>query len=404
MSIEYNKTRWVNNETPLNEENLNKIESGIAEAINLANANEASIGSLTVELRGNEINNIINHNKTLDAIDLLKNSINNNAKFLPISLAVTEPIAPEESIKLYDFVYFASSIDKAATSFVAHLYDIEGEQPEPKHEHVACPECGKCTADDCDGAEEEQCAGHEIVTPTQGLKEGQAYRFTLVQPKASKTVYFTGKMSSYYYATSTDINAGVDVFVEYVEGGLNLYFVDANGAKHYMGMAVSGTHINAVFDQDKTVFTYNEELQTVVGLVDGKEYVFGTRNDNTYTTIGANALSYNPFMVTFVPVGGEAPHEHNFVEGKCECGEVDPNYVPTHKHEICPECGKCLLEECDGEKCTGHENQPETETKAELTVNSLGIKDQTYAAGVANVNGVDFEFIQIGNFECFFYV
>ena len=24
----------------------------------------------------------------------------------------------------------------------------------------------------------------------------------------------------------------------------------------------------------------------------------------------------------------EAPHEHVFVEGKCECGEVDPNYVP----------------------------------------------------------------------------
>ena len=23
-----------------------------------------------------------------------------------------------------------------------------------------------------------------------------------------------------------------------------------------------------------------------------------------------------------------APHEHNFVEGKCECGEVDPDYVP----------------------------------------------------------------------------
>ena len=289
-----------------------------------------------------------------------------------------------------------SSIDKAATSFVAHLYDIEGEQPEPKHEHVACPECGKCTADDCDGTEEEKCAGHEIVTPTQGLKEGQAYRFTLVQPKAGKTVYFTGKMSSYYYATSTDINAGVDVFVEYVEGGLNLYFVDANGAKHYMGMAVSGTHINAVFDQDKTVFTYNEELQTVVGLVDGKEYVFGTRNDNTYTTIGANALSYAPFMVTFVPVGGEAPHEHNFVEGKCECGEVDPNYVPAHKHEICPECGKCLLEDCDGEKCTGHEVEPEVAEKVELTDAKLGLG--AYADGSKNVDGVDFSFVELGSY------
>ena len=24
----------------------------------------------------------------------------------------------------------------------------------------------------------------------------------------------------------------------------------------------------------------------------------------------------------------ETPHEHEFVEGKCECGEEDPNYVP----------------------------------------------------------------------------
>ena len=35
--------------------------------------------------------------------------------------------------------------------------------PEPTHEHVACPECGKCTAEDCDGAEEEKCAGHEAA-------------------------------------------------------------------------------------------------------------------------------------------------------------------------------------------------------------------------------------------------
>ena len=39
----------------------------------------------------------------------------------------------------------------------------EPEQPEtPTHEHVACPECGKCTAEDCDGAEEEKCAGHPV--------------------------------------------------------------------------------------------------------------------------------------------------------------------------------------------------------------------------------------------------
>ena len=37
------------------------------------------------------------------------------------------------------------------------------------------------------------------------------------------------------------------------------------------------------------------------------------------------------------------PHVHEFVEGVCECGEKDPNYVPPHVHEfvegVC-ECGE----------------------------------------------------------------
>ena len=37
------------------------------------------------------------------------------------------------------------------------------------------------------------------------------------------------------------------------------------------------------------------------------------------------------------------PHVHEFVDGVCECGEKDPNYVPPHVHEfvdgVC-ECGE----------------------------------------------------------------
>ena len=36
-------------------------------------------------------------------------------------------------------------------------------------------------------------------------------------------------------------------------------------------------------------------------------------------------------------------HEHVFVEGKCECGEIDANYQPPHTHNyvegVCP-CGQ----------------------------------------------------------------
>ena len=35
--------------------------------------------------------------------------------------------------------------------------------PEPSHEHVACPICQLCTAADCDGTAEEKCTGHTVV-------------------------------------------------------------------------------------------------------------------------------------------------------------------------------------------------------------------------------------------------
>ena len=39
----------------------------------------------------------------------------------------------------------------------------------------------------------------------------------------------------------------------------------------------------------------------------------------------------------------EAPHEHAFVDGACECGATDPDYVPPHEHNFVDgacECGE----------------------------------------------------------------
>ncbi len=41
----------------------------------------------------------------------------------------------------------------------------------------------------------------------------------------------------------------------------------------------------------------------------------------------------------------EPPHEHNFVEGTCDCGEIDPNYVPPHVHNFVE--GTCDCGEID---------------------------------------------------------
>ena len=43
----------------------------------------------------------------------------------------------------------------------------------------------------------------------------------------------------------------------------------------------------------------------------------------------------------------DTPHEHNFVDGKCECGEVDPDYVPDTPHEHNFVDGKCECGETD---------------------------------------------------------
>ena len=44
-------------------------------------------------------------------------------------------------------------------------------------------------------------------------------------------------------------------------------------------------------------------------------------------------------------ITGKDKHEHNFVDGKCECGETDPEYVPPHEHNFVD--GKCECGESD---------------------------------------------------------
>ena len=50
------------------------------------------------------------------------------------------------------------------------------------------------------------------------------------------------------------------------------------------------------------------------------------------------------------------PHEHSFVDGKCECGEEDPNYVPPHEHEFVN--GECECGEKDPNYVAPGEDQP----------------------------------------------
>lgn len=53
------------------------------------------------------------------------------------------------------------------------------------------------------------------------------------------------------------------------------------------------------------------------------------------------------FLLVFVLAGCETPHTHNYVDGKCDCGEVDPNFDPfedTYEY-VTPETDALKLEE-----------------------------------------------------------
>lgn len=147
-----------------------------------------------------------------------------------------------------------------------------------------------------------ESTGFNPVKPVAGT----AYKLAMFQEMANKIVYMNGEESGYYLATTTDFASAIDFFIEETKDGFYVYTTIA-GAKKYLNMEVSadGAHVNAKLqDTAVTVYTYNETIKTMSSMVNGEEYVFGTRNDNTYETVGCNKLSYNPFMVVFVTDAG----------------------------------------------------------------------------------------------------
>jgi hypothetical protein len=76
MAKTYTKTKWVNNETPLSETNLNNIEQGITDAIDASNINEISITILTQELRQHKLDYVDKVEEIEGAIDTTTSSLN----------------------------------------------------------------------------------------------------------------------------------------------------------------------------------------------------------------------------------------------------------------------------------------------------------------------------------------
>ena len=125
---------------------------------------------------------------------------------------------------------------------------------------------------------------------------GTAYKFALQQNGLSNkpVLGIIGAMNGYYYATTETVTEMVDVYLEAVTGGYNIYFMDG-ATKTYLDIIPrenDATKTNVVFQTtgEHTVYVLNTEFQYVMTTVNGTDWYLGTFGTNK--TISASKTSY----------------------------------------------------------------------------------------------------------------
>ena len=263
--------------------------------------------------------------------------------------------------------------------------DLVIETPEaPKHEHTACPTCGKCTAADCDGAEEDKCAGHEVAPelPTEGVVTlAQAIE---IANKQAHNTYTTGKFTvtgtvndlyNTQYGNMHLIDADgndLTIYGLYIEGQK---YGDYTGTKPVAGDVITVTGVLGTYNgkpqmknadlvietpeehkHTEEVLPAKEATCTETGLTEGKkcstcgeilvaqeevaakghtEEVLAAKEatcTETGLTEGKKCSVCGEVLVAQEEVAAKG---HSFTEGKCTvCGADDPDYVAPEKPDM----------------------------------------------------------------------
>ena len=130
--------------------------------------------------------------------------------------------------------------------------------------------------------------GKEDTSYMTAPQVGVAFKLGLYQGNNGEQVYFSGTSANkeYYMATTTDKNAAVDMYLEEVEGGYRMYFMDG-GTKTYLDIYQNGSYVNLRLTTDPTaVFVWDSTYNTLVADVEGVKYFIGTYS--TYSTLSAS--------------------------------------------------------------------------------------------------------------------
>ena len=100
------------------------------------------------------------------------------------------------------------------------------------------------------------------------------------------------------------------MYVEIVDGGYNLYFNDANGAKQYIKLEQSGTHYNFTFGAEASVFSWDAERNALYATAGDMVCYMGTYG--SYVTVGTlkqDMLADSDYIARLYAEKAEAPDE-----------------------------------------------------------------------------------------------
>ena len=309
-------------------------------------------------------------NATFTITDGTKDIIVFRAKYLN-----NEKFTSEDQLKVGDVVVIVGQLTNygGTLEFNSGCYIDsfgDGQTPEPPvHEHVFVE--GKCECGEVDPNYEAPVSSDKVEVTADNLglgayadgsKEVGGVQFDFVELGS----YGNGiqwrnktKASSLWNVTAL---AKPIAKIELVYNAAKATYSNANALKIQFGT-------------DSSVGSYETFLSTENGVTN---YTI-TPDAQTYTYVKFTInITYSMYFdsITIYYVDGdvvtpEPPvHEHVFVEGKCECGEVDPDYVA-------PE-------------------QPVAGEKVELNPEVLGL--DAYADGSKTVDGVQFDFIELGSY------
>ncbi len=122
---------------------------------------------------------------------------------------------------------------------------------------------------------------------------GTPYKFFLTQEKRGEILYLNGEMNGFYFATTTNHEEGVDVYLEETEGGYKFYFMKGEEKTYISVERAMGSdgkeHDNVVFNATTpSVWVWNAEHKTLTTVVGEDTFYLGTYNN--YNTISASKI------------------------------------------------------------------------------------------------------------------